>query len=107
MAIVFGLAEFQGVVTGLTLQTVTIGETASEAEALGEDGVIEQIDVFGKKRTINFTGNVQADGDISALTVGGKLTVNGDEYTLNSVEISTTVNGHRSCTGSGVAPMKA
>lgn len=77
MSIVFGLASFKNAVAGLHLQTVTYGETASSAEAIDEDGNIEQIDMYGKKRTIQCEGNVVAEGDISALTVGGELTIGG------------------------------
>ena len=50
--IVFGLAEYKGAVSGVRLQSVTYGESASTAEAMDEDGYIEQTDVYGKKRTI-------------------------------------------------------
>lgn len=107
MAIVFGLASFKGVVTGLHLQSVTYGEAASEAEALDEDGNIEQNDVYGKKKTIQCEGNVVAAGDISALTVGGTLTVDSVAYKINSVSVKEMVNGHKTASISGSAPMPA
>lgn len=107
MSIVFGLATFKGAVTGLRLQDVTYGEAASEAEALDEDGNIEQSDVYGKKKTIQCNGNVVAGGDISVLKVGGTLTVDGVDYKLNSVSIKEVVNGHKTASISGSAPMPA
>lgn len=107
MSIVFGLASWKSAVTGLRLQRVTYGEAASTAEALDEDGNIEQTDVYGKKKTIQCEGNVVADGDISALTVGGTLTVGGVTYTIDSVTVTESVNGHKTASINGSAPMKA
>lgn len=107
MSIVFGLASWKSAVTGLHLQRVTYGEAASTAEALDEDGNIEQTDVYGKKKTIQCEGNVVADGDISALTVGGTLTVGGVTYTIDSVTVTESVNGHKTASINGSAPMMA
>ena len=79
MGVVFGLASYKGAVTGLRLQRVTYGESASTAEALDEDGNIEQTDVYGKKKTIQCEGNV-TDSGVSSVTVGGTLTVGGDNF---------------------------
>lgn len=104
MGIVFGLASYKGAVTGLRLQRVTYGESASTAEALDEDGNIEQTDVYGKKKTIQCEGNV-VDGSSFALTVGAKLTVGGDNFTIDNVSITENVNGHKTASISGSAPM--
>lgn len=106
MGIVFGLASYKGAVTGLRLQRVTYGESASTAEALDEDGNIEQTDVYGKKKTIQCEGNV-VDGSALAVTVGGKLTVGGDNFTIDNVSITENVNGHKTASISGSAPMTA
>ena len=106
MSIVFGLAEYKGVVTGLRLQRVTYGESASTAEALDEDGNIEQTDVYGKKKTIQCEGNV-VEGGTFALTVGGTLTVGGDNFKIENVNITENVNGHKTASISGSAPMTA
>lgn len=107
MGIVFGLASFKGIVTGLHLQSVTYGESASEAEALDEDGNIEQNDVYGKKKTIQCEGNVVDGGDISALTVGGTLTVAAVDYKITNVSLKESVNGHKTASISGSAPIPA
>lgn len=102
MSVTFGLATYKGAVSGLHLQSVTYGETASSAEAIDEDGNIEQIDVYAKKRTIQCEGNVS--GGVS-LGVGGTITVGGSTFTIDSVSIKETVNGHKTATISGSAPM--
>ena len=107
MAVTFGLASYKGAVSGLHLQTVTYGETASTAEAIDEDGNIEQVDVYAKKRTIQCEGNVDADGDISALTVGGDLSVGGNTFKIDSVSIKESVNGHKTVSISGSAPIES
>lgn len=112
MAVTFGLASFKNQVAGLHLQTVTYGETASTAEAIDEDGNIEQVDVYAKKRTIQCEGNVVDDPNsntdsLSALTVGGDLTVDGNTYKIDSVSIKESVNGHKTASISGSAPIAA
>ena len=104
MSVTFGLATYKGAVSGLTLQSVTYGETASTAEAIDEDGNVEQIDYYAKKRTIQCEGNVK--GDAAAFTVGGKLTIGGVEYNIDSVSVKESVNGHKTASISGSAPMK-
>ena len=104
--IVFGLATYKNAVAGLHLQTVNYGESASSAEATDEDGYIEQIDVYAKKRTIQCDGNVTVDADLSALTVGGSLTVDGKTYQIDSVSIREAANGHKPASISGSAPME-
>ena len=106
MGIVFGLASYKGAVTGLHLQRVTYSETASTQDAIGEDGNIEQTDVYGKKKTIQCEGNV-VNGSGLAVTVGGTLTVGGDNFTIDNVSITENVNGHKTASISGSAPMSA
>ena len=106
MGVVFGLASYKGTVTGLHLQRVTYSETASTQDAVGEDGNIEQTDVYGKKKTIQCEGNV-VDGSPLAVTVGGKLTVGGDDFTIDNVSITENVNGHKTASISGSAPIKS
>ena len=106
MAIVFGLAAYGNAIAGLHLQTVVCDETGTAAEALREDGAIEQIDMYERKRTIRAEGNVVEGGDLSALTVGGSLTVDSVTYTIESVTLRSTAAGHRRCTVTGVAPIR-
>ena len=105
--IVFGLAEYKNAFAGLHLQDVTYGESATTVEGVDEDGNIEQVDVHSKKRTINFNGNVVKGADLSALTVGGSLTVNNITYKIDSIQVKHSNTGHATCTGSGSAPMPA
>ena len=105
MSIVFGLASYKGAVTGLHLQRVTYGESASTTEALDEDGNIEQTDVYGKKRTIQCEGNVVSGTTALGVTVGGTITVGGNTFTIDNVSITESVNGHKTASISGSAPM--
>ena len=104
MSVVFGLATYKGAVSGLQLQRVTYGETASTADAIDEDGNIGQTDVYGKKKTIQCEGNV-TDSGVSSVTVGGTLTVDGVSFTIDNVSITESVNGHKTASISGSAPM--
>jgi hypothetical protein len=103
--IVFGLANYKNAVAGLRIQDMTYGETASTAEAVDEDGNIEQTDVYGRKRTIQGNGNVVAGADLSALTVGGTITVDSIAYKIDKVDIKEGVNAHKTCSFAGSAPM--
>lgn len=104
MGIVFGLSSYKGAVAGLHLQRVTYGESASTQDAIDEDGNIEQTDIYGKKKTIQCEGNV-VEGGTFALTVGGTLTVGGDNFKIENVNITENVNGHKTASISGSAPM--
>ena len=104
--IVFGLAEYKNAFAGLHLQDVTYGESATTVEGVDEDGNIEQVDVYAKKRTIQCEGNVVGDSDLSGLVVGADLTVAGNTYKIDSVSIKETVNGHKTATISGSAPIQ-
>lgn len=103
--IIFGFAKYKGAVSGVRLQSVTYGESASTAEAMDEDGYIEQTDVYGKKRTIQCEGNCIENGNTAALTVGGTLTVDGVDYKLDSVQFREGNNAHKTASISGSAPM--
>lgn len=106
MGVVFGLAKYKGVAAGVSLQRVVYGETGQSAEAIDEDGNIEQTNIYGKKRTIQCEGNVRA-GDSLAFTVGGSLTVDSNTFTIDNVSITESVNGHKTISISGSAPMAA
>ncbi len=103
MAIKFGLATYKGIVAGLEIQTISIDDVCSEAEAMDEDGNITQIDQYGFKTTISGTGNIKSDVTL-ALSVGGTLTVDGKTFTINSVSKSISNTGHHSCNFAGTAP---
>lgn len=104
MAVVFGLAAYRNAIAGLQLQTVVCGETGTTAEAWNEDGSIAQIDIYACKRTIRAEGNVIEGSDLSALTVGAALTVDGVTYTIESVTLRSSAAGHRSCSVTGISP---
>ena len=104
--VVFGLASYAGAVAGLSLQSVTYGESAQMAEAIGEDGEIEQVDVYAKKKTIQCEGNVKS-GNSNALHVGGTLSVDGVDFTIDTVSVKETVTGHKTATITGSAPYNA
>ena len=105
MGIVFGLALYKGIVAGVRLQRVIYSETASTADSLDEDGNVEQTDVFGKKKTLQCEGNVTED-NLAALTVGGTLTVNGEDFKIDNVSFTEANNAHKTASISASAPIK-
>ena len=105
--IVFGLAEYAGAVAGLHLTSFTYGESGSAAEAVDEDGNVEQVDVHSKKRTVNFEGNVVQGADRSALTVGATLTVNDIDYKIETISVKYANTAHATASGTASAPMPA
>ena len=106
MSIIFGLASYKNAVAGLHLTNVQYGESASTAEATDEDGNIEQVDVYAKKRTIQAQGNVVSGGNLSALTVGGTVTMGGKAYRITSVTKTEAPNQHATFSFNGEAPME-
>lgn len=107
MTIIFGLVEYKNAAAGLHVQSVSYGESASTAEAVDEEGNIEQVDHHSKKKTIHIEGNVTDGADMSVFTVGGMLTVAGDTYKIDSVTVKEAVNGHKTASISGSCPMKS
>lgn len=107
MATIIGLVTYAGAVTGLEIQDVTYGETGSTIEPLTEAGNVDQIGVYGKKKTIAVNGNVKSGSDLSALTIGGTLTVDSVAYTITSVSVRESVTGAKSCSINGEAPYPA
>jgi len=99
----FGTAAFKGAVTGLIITSIKQGSTAQSAEAMDEDGNIIQVDMYGKKMTVNIEGTVS--GAVSGLVVGGDLTIGSTTYKIESVEVTATNTGHTSASITASAPM--
>ncbi len=104
--IVFGLAEYKNTVAGVHLQNLTFGEESSDSEALDEDANVEQIDVYGRKKTVQGDGNVVSGGSI-AVTVGGELTIENITYKITSCSKKYGVNGNCTFSFTGKAPWPA
>ena len=104
--IVFGLAEDKNSVAGVHLQNLTFGEKASTADALNEDGEVEQVDVYAKKVTVQGDGNVVAGASL-AVKVGATLTIGEIDYVIDTCDKKFSATGHCSFSFSGSAPMPA
>ena len=61
---VIGLVTYKGAVAGLEIQDVTYGESGSTIAPLTEDGRIDRISIYGKKKTIAVNGNVKEGADM-------------------------------------------
>lgn len=103
--ITFGTASYKGAVSGLIITSIKFGENAQSAEAMDEDGNIIQVDMYGKKKTLQIEGTVS--GGSLALVAGGDLTVGGTTYKIESVEVSQTNTGHQSASVTASAPVAA
>ena len=101
---VVGLVTYKEAVAGLEIQDVTYGEAGSTIAPMTEDGRIDRITVYGKKKTIAVNGNVKEGGNITALTIGGTLTVDSIAYTITGVTIKESLSGAKSCSVNGEAP---
>ncbi len=101
---VIGLVTYKGAVAGLEIQDVTYGESGSTIAPLTEDGRIDRISIYGKKKTIAVNGNVKEGADMTAFTIGGTLTVDSVAYTITGVTIKESISGAKSCSIDGEAP---
>ena len=101
----FGTAAYNGAVTGLIITSIKIGSTAQAAEAMDESGNIIQVDMYGKKNTVQIEGTVSS-GTTLALVVGAVLAINGISYKIESVEVTSTNTGHTSASITASAPME-
>ena len=101
--VTFGTAAFKGAVTGLIITSIKQGSTAQSAEALDEDGNIIQVDMYGKKMTVNIEGTVS--GTVSGLVAGADLTIGSTTYKIESVEVTSTNTGHTNASITASAPI--
>ena len=102
----FGTAAFKGAVTGLIITSIKFGSNAQSAEAMDEDGNIIQVDMYGKKQTVNIEGTVSS-GTTLALVAGADLTIDSVTYKIESVEVTSTNTGHTSASITASAPIEA
>ena len=99
---VFGTAEYKSVCTGIYITSVKTDEGSQKAEVMDEEGNVVRQDRYGKNRTVTIDGTVK--GDISALTVGGTITVDGIAYGIDSVSKTKTNTGHYTVSVTASAP---
>lgn len=104
-SITFGTASYKGAVSGLIITSIKFGENAQSAEAMDEDGTIIQIDMYGKKKTLQIEGTVS--GGSLALVAGADLTIDSVAYKIESVEVTQTNTGHQSASITASAPGEA
>lgn len=99
----FGLAAYKDQVAGVVLSSITEGESASEAEAMDENGNIIQTDQYAKKKTLQGEGLITVADEL-VLTVGGTLLIGETTYTINNVSKTSTNATHVKVTFAGSAP---
>ena len=103
MSVNFGTAAFNGAVSGLIITSIKQGSNAQAAEVMDESGNIIQVDMYGKKCTVNIEGTI-ASGTTLALVAGADLTVGGVTYKIESVEFTSTNTGHTTASITASAP---
>ena len=100
----FGTAAYKNAVAGLIITSIKFGSNAQAAEAMDEEGNIIQVDMYGKKQTVNIEGTLSS-GTILALVAGADLTVGGTAYKIESVEVTSTNTGHTNASITASAPV--
>lgn len=103
--ITFGTASFKGAVSGLIITSIKQGSNGQSAEAMDEEGNIIQVDIYGKKYSLQIEGTVS--GGSLALVVGADLTIGGVTYKIEGVEVTQTNTGHQSASITASAPVPA
>ena len=101
--ITFGTASYKNAVANLIITSIKFGDTAQAAEAMDEEGTIIQVDMYGRKKTVNIEGTVSG-GSLTGLTAGGTLTIDSVDYKIESVEVTQTNTGHQSASITASAP---
>lgn len=102
----FGTAAYKNAVAGLIITSIKFGSNAQAAEAMDEEGNIIQVDMYGKKQTVQIEGTVSS-GSTLALVAGAELSVGGTAYKIESVEVTSTNTGHTSASITASAPVPA
>ena len=102
----FGTAAYKNAVAGLIITSIKFGSNAQAAEAMDEEGNIIQVDMYGKKQTVNIEGTVSS-GTTLALVAGADLTIGGVTYKIESVDVTSTNTGHTNASITASAPVPA
>ena len=102
----FGTAAYKNAVAGLIITSIKFGSNAQAAEAMDEEGNIIQVDMYGKKQTVQIEGTVSS-GTTIALVAGADLTIGGVTYKIESVEVTSTNTGHTNASITASAPVPA
>lgn len=90
--VAFGTAEYKGKWANLIITSIKKGTSSQKASQMDEDGNIIQMNRYGKEDTVQIEAGVK--GDISAIEVGGTITVDDKEYGVDSKETTKTNTGH-------------
>ena len=101
----FGTAAFKGAVSGLIITSIKFGSNAQAAEAMDEEGNIIQVDMYGKKQTVQIEGTVSGGTSLAGLVVGADLTIDSITYKIESVEVTSTNTGHTNASITASAPI--
>lgn len=102
MSITFGTVAYKDKVTGVYITSIKKDQIGSSVDAMNEGGEVVQIDRYGKKLTIQVDGTVK--DDITVLKIGAKLTIDGTEYTIDTVSTTQTNTGHYTLSLTASAP---
>lgn len=103
--ITFGTASYKNAVSGLIITSIKQGSNAQSAEAMDEEGNIIQVDIYGKKYSLQIEGTVS--GGSLALVAGADLTIGSITYKIESVEVTQTNTGHQTASITASAPVPA
>lgn len=91
MARQFGIVTTSTGVTSIVIQSLQYGTSVETANAMDENGVITDINGYGKKTSVTIKGLL--DGSIG-VAAGDIITVGSDSYIITSVQVSESNTGY-------------
>lgn len=91
MARQFGIVTTSTGVTSIVIQSLQYGTSVETANAMDENGVIIDINGYGKKTSVTIKGLL--DGSIG-VAAGDKIEVNSESYIITSVQVSESNTGY-------------
>lgn len=87
MARKFGIiTSVQGLTAGIMVNGLTYNESAESAEARNEQGQIVDLASYSRSTSLSINGYLDESDGVTLAKAGNKLTLDGKEYLIESVD---------------------
>lgn len=88
MARKFGIitSSVQGLTAGIMVNGLTYNESAESAEARNEQGQIVDLASYSRSTSLSINGYLDESDGVTLAKAGNKLTLDGKEYLIESVD---------------------
>jgi hypothetical protein len=87
MARKFGIiTSVEGLTAGVVVESLSYSESAETAEARNETGAVTDLASYSRSTTLSISGLLDESEGVTLAKAGNKLTLDGKEYLIESVD---------------------